>query len=214
MNPWFYALFVAFETETSLGARRSFLWRKHELAKPRTCTGIGLLPSKRPRNVVRNPSSLFSAVREGRCPPCAVEPGGSRAVRNTPSFEQIWLCAGDALPERLELEPAGKMRAHERVSVLRGFVGNSVRLTRGFREQLRLAGAVHCDEPPGGFVDGVANGKQTVIAEDGRFPGAQSAGDAIALGSFFDHAAVIIEHHVIFVKCASILGERVEPAAK
>ena len=89
-----------------------------------------------------------------------------------------------------------------------------MRLTRGFGEQLRLARTVHGDEPPSGFVDGVANGKQAVIAEDDGFLGTKSVGDVIALRSFFDDAAVIIEHHVIFVKGAGILGERVEPAAK
>src|SRR5437870_3798894 len=157
-------------------------------------------------------SSTFT--KTWRCASWAVTASWFWPAETTPSFEQIGLGAGDALPERLELEPAGKMRAHERVRVLRGFVGNAVRLARGFREQLRLARAVHGDEPPSGFIDCVANGKQAVIAENGSFLRAKSMGDAVALRSFFDDAAVIVEHHVIFVKRAGILGERVEPAAK
>src|SRR5438874_6727662 len=39
-----------------------------------------------------------------------------------------------------------------------------------------------------------------LIAENGSFLRAKSMGDAVALRSFFDDAAVIVEHHVIFVK--------------
>ena len=38
--------------------------------------------------------------------------------------------------------------------------------------------------PPVGFVHGVTDGEQTVIAQDGGFPRADGAGDGIALGSF------------------------------
>lgn len=118
------------------------------------------------------------------------------------------------MPERLELEPAGKMRADQNVSVLCGFGRDPVGLAGGFGQQLRLAGAVHGDKPPGGFVDRVADRKQAVVAEDGGLLGAEGASDAVSLGRFFDHAAVIIEHHMIFVKRTRILGERVEAAAK
>src|SRR4029077_14201126 len=80
-------------------------------------------------------------------------------------------------------------------------------------EQLDLARAVHGDEPPSGFVDGLADGEQAVIAEDGVFVRADAAGDAAAFENFFDDAGEILENDVIFVKRASILRERIEQAA-
>ena len=124
------------------------------------------------------------------------------------------MCAGDALPERLELEPARQVRADQGVSILRRFVGNSLRLARGFGEKLRLAGAVHGNEPPGGLVDCVANGQEAVIPKDGGFFQAEGSSDAVAFGSFLDDAGVIVENRVIFIKRASILRERVQAAAE
>jgi len=128
--------------------------------------------------------------------------------------EEVGLLVGDALEEGLELEPAGEVRAYEGVSVLGGFVGNFVWLAGGFGEQLGLARAVHGDEPPSGFVDRVADSEQSVIAEDGGLLGAEGAGDAVAFGSFLDDAGEILENDVILVKCASVLGERIEQAAE
>jgi hypothetical protein len=128
--------------------------------------------------------------------------------------EEVGLFMRDALEEGLELEPAGEVRADEGVGAFGGGVGNFVGLAGGFGEQLGLAGAVHGDEPPGGFVDGMADGEQAVIAEDGGFLRAEGSGDAIAFGGFLDDAGVILENDVIFVKRASILGERIEQAAE
>ena len=128
--------------------------------------------------------------------------------------EEAGLLVGDALEEGLELEPADKVRAHEGVGAFGGGVGNFVRRAGGLGEQLRLAGAVHGDEPPGSFVHSVANGEQAMIAEDGGFLRAEGAGDAVAFGGFLDDAGVIIENNVILVKGASILGERIEQTAK
>jgi hypothetical protein len=128
--------------------------------------------------------------------------------------EEVGLFVGDALEEGLELEPAGEVRAHESVGVAGGVVGNFVGLAGGFGEQLGLARAVHGDEPPSGFVHGMADSEQAVIAEDGGFLRAEGAGDAVAFGGFFDDAGEILENDVIFVKRASILGERIEQAAE
>jgi len=122
--------------------------------------------------------------------------------------------AGDALPKRLELKPTREVCADQRVGVLSGIVGHSVRLACGFGEKLRVAGAVHGDEPPGGFVDRVAHGQEAVIPQDGRFFGAESPSDAVTLGSFLDDAGVIVEDRVIFIKRASILRERIEAATE
>jgi len=137
-----------------------------------------------------------------------------RHPRKGELLEEVGVFARDALIEGLELEPAGERRAHERVGVLGGFVRDSAGLASGFGEQLRLAGAVHGNEPPGGFVDAVADGEQAVIAEDGGFFRSERAGDAVTFGSFLDDAAVIFKDHVILVKRASILRERIEQAAE
>src|SRR5712692_3126001 len=128
--------------------------------------------------------------------------------------EETGLLLGDALEEGLELEPAGEVRAHEGVGVPGSGVGNFVRLSGGFGEQLRLAGAVHSDKPPGRFVHGVADGEQAVIAEDGGFLRAEGAGDAVAFGGLFDNPRIIVEHDMILIKSASILRERVKQAAE
>ena len=139
---------------------------------------------------------------------------GKQPPQNDPSFKQVWVRAGNALPERLELEPPREMRTDQRVSILRGFMRNSLRLARSFGEKLRLTGAVHGDEPPGSFVNGVANGEQAVIPQDGRFFGAKSASDAVTFGSFLHDAGVIVEDRVIFIKRASVLRQRIQAAAK
>lgn len=131
-----------------------------------------------------------------------------------PSFKEVGVSAGDALPERLELEPAREVRADQSIGILRGFVGNSLRLACGFREKLRLAGAVHGDEPPGSFVNAVANGKKAVIPQDGCLFGAKSASDSVAFGSVLDNAGVIIEDRMIFVKRTGILCDRIQAAAE
>lgn len=87
-------------------------------------------------------------------------------------------------------------------------------LARGFGEKLRLAGTVHSDEPPGRFLNGVANSQEAVIPQDGRFLPAKSAGDAVAFRSFLDDAGVIVEDRMIFIKRASVLRERIQSAAE
>src|SRR5580704_15794384 len=126
------------------------------------------------------------------------------------SVKQIRLLARDAVPQRLELEPPDHGHAHLRVRQLRRFVRNFARLSRGFRQQLRLARAVHGDEPPRRFVHGLPDRQQSVIAQNGRFLVAQLLGDAVAFVGFVDHAGEIVKHHVILVKRASILRQGIE----
>ena len=131
-----------------------------------------------------------------------------------PLFKQIGLFARDAVPERLELEPAGQGRAQQRVGMLGGLVRDFVRLAGGFRQQLRVAGAVHGDEPPDGLINASAHGEQAVIAQDGGLLVAERAGDAVAFAGFLDDAGVIVEHRVVFVKRAGILREGIKRAAQ
>ncbi len=72
-------------------------------------------------------------------------------------IEKIGLLASDAVPKRLKLEPANEWHPNLRVGQLRDFRRNFARLASGFGKQLRLARAVHCDEPPGSFVHSLAD---------------------------------------------------------
>ena len=84
-----------------------------------------------------------------------------------------------------------------------------MRVASGFCQQLRLAGAVHGDEPPNGFVNALAHSKQAVIAQDSCLLLAKRVGDTVAFGSFFNDADGIVEHNVVLVKRASVLRERI-----
>ena len=50
----------------------------------------------------------------------------------------------------------------------------------GLRQQLRMATALHRNEPPGGLVDRSADGQQSVVAQDDGFVLAERGGDALA----------------------------------
>src|SRR5207302_1285851 len=106
------------------------------------------------------------------------------------------------------------MRADKGVSVFCSFRGNLAGFTRGFGQQLRLAGAIHGNEPPSGFVDGVADGEQAMVAQNGGFLRSQSVSNAVALRGFFDEARVIVEQDVIVEKSTGILREGVEKTAQ
>ena len=67
------------------------------------------------------------------------------------------------------------------------------RCADGFGQELGLAASFHGDEPPRGLVHRLAYRQQAVIAQDDCFLLAQGLGDALAFGSFVDHAGEIGE---------------------
>ena len=71
--------------------------------------------------------------------------------------EQIGLFAGNQVPERLELKPARLAAPNELTRREGGFPGDERGVADGFREELRVATAIHGDEPPGGFLHRVAH---------------------------------------------------------
>jgi len=71
--------------------------------------------------------------------------------------EEVWLLLGDEVPEGLELEPAGLVGADEVASGASVFLGDELGVAGGFGEELRVAAAVHGNEPPDGFVHGFAD---------------------------------------------------------
>ena len=124
-------------------------------------------------------------------------------------------CGDDPVVQRLEGEPAGHRAADLRRGLLGLFGVDQTRLARGFGEQLGLAGALHRDEPPGRLVDRRrADGQQAVVRQDGRLVVAERVRDALALLDVEHDAGVVVEHGVVAVERARVLGERVERAAQ
>jgi len=83
-----------------------------------------------------------------------------------------------------------------------------------FGQQLRLATSLHGDEPPRGFVHGLAHGEQPMVAQHYRLAASQRLGDAVSLGGFVDHARVVVKQPVAFVEGARILRDRVQQPAE
>src|SRR6266481_9159614 len=101
-------------------------------------------------------------------------------------LEQIGLVADDTRQHRLKLEPS-RHRASDllprrnrrgRIDLYR----NPGRLG----QQLRLATAVHGDEPPRRFLDALANSEQSVIPQNRRLVLSESLRDARTLRRFVD----------------------------
>src|SRR5690242_15676547 len=128
--------------------------------------------------------------------------------------EQIRLLAGDTLPERLELEPTCEMSSHLSAGQpgVRWIDGYG--LARSFGEQLRLAAPVQGDEPPDGFIHGVADGQRSVVAEDDGLAVAERLRDAFAFARLVHHAGKILEYRVVLKERAGVLRERVEQASE
>jgi hypothetical protein len=108
-------------------------------------------------------------------------------------LEQIRLFSRDQIPQRLKLEPPRLVSSNllprglsARRLDLRGRAG-------GCGKQLSMAATVNCDEPPGGFVDRMPDGQETVILQDDRFVAAKRFRDALSLRGFIDDAGEVGE---------------------
>ena len=139
---------------------------------------------------------------------------GSASAWLAKSFQQVRLFAGDALPQGLKLEPAGHGRSDLTARNQRILAIDGDGLACGFRQKLRLATAVHGDEPPGRFVDSFAHGEQPVIAQNRCLARTKRARDSFAFAGIVDDACEVVEDRVILKKRASILRDGIEQAAK
>ena len=74
--------------------------------------------------------------------------------------------------------------------------------------------ALHGDVQPGRLVDGVADGEDAVVAQDGRLVVAEGVGDALALLDVDHDAGVVVEEAVVLEEGAGVLGDRVEQATE
>src|ERR1700735_1119451 len=88
------------------------------------------------------------------------------------------------------------------------------RLPRTFREQLSLATAVHSDEPPRGFLDGLTDSDQSMIPQNRGLILSEGLGDSLALRGFVNHASELGEQSVIFIERAGILGDGIEQTSE
>src|SRR5471030_2145990 len=129
-------------------------------------------------------------------------------------FEQVRFFTGDLVPHGLELERAAVRVPHLRARGQRILPVDRDRLAGGLSHELGLAATLHGDEPPGGFIHGLAYGQQSVIAQNHRLRVAQRLGDAVSLGGLVDYAGIVVEQAVIFVKRAGILRDRIEQPAE
>src|SRR5882724_2201329 len=125
-------------------------------------------------------------------------------------LEEVRLVAEDTRQHRLKLEPS----CHRASDLLpRRKRGGGIDLYRHagrLGQQLRLATAVHGDEPPRRFLDALAHGEQSVIPQNHRLMFPESLRDARALRRFVDHAGKIREQSVVLVKRAGVLRDGIE----
>ena len=111
-------------------------------------------------------SASGDAVRKN----CSGTHGGGQ--RPAGSVEQVGVGAADLLPQRLEAEPAGDAATPVCSRVYGGVVvRDELRRAGRHRQQLRLAAAVHAEEPERGLVDRLADGEQAVVLVDGGLAG-------------------------------------------
>src|SRR6267142_3925031 len=106
-------------------------------------------------------------------------------------LDQIGLVAEDTRKHRLKLEPSRHRASDLLPRRNRGSRIDLYRHAGRFGEKLRLATAVHGDEPPRRFLDGMPDGEQSMIAQNHRFMCPESLSDARALRRFVDHAGKI-----------------------
>src|SRR5438552_14459713 len=164
-----------------------------------------------------SPPAVRRSLVSGSASVCTTVNPWSR-LRSAParsaSVEQVGLLAHDAVVEGLEAEPPGDVAADLAAGELGLSLVDENGLAGGLRHQLHLAGALHGDEPEGGFVDRVADGEQPVVAKDHRLAVAQSVGQALALFQVEDDTGVVVEQGVVAVEGADVLGQGVEKAAQ
>src|SRR6266436_2563622 len=125
-------------------------------------------------------------------------------------LEQIGLVADDTRKHWLKLEPS-RHRASDLLPrrKRRAWV-DLYRHAGRFGEKLRLATAVHSDEPPCRFLDGLPDSEQSVVPQNRCFVFSESLSDARALRRLVDHAGKVREQSVVLVKRAGVLRDGIE----
>ena len=78
-------------------------------------------------------------------------------------------------------------------------------------QELGLAGTLHGDEPPGGLVDRVPDGEQSVVAVDGGLVRTERSRQSLGGGLLqHDGTTAFLAHGVVLVEDAGVLRDRIE----
>src|SRR5450755_2460660 len=127
------------------------------------------------------------------------------------SVEEVGITQHDLVPQWLEGEPPGHRVPGAVTGVARSLIVDQERRTGRFGQELRLAGALHSDEPPGRLVDGLSHGEQAVIAMDGGLVWSQTGGQGLG-GRLFEHdgPTALATDGVVFEEHTGVLSNRVE----
>src|SRR5262245_59501171 len=136
----------------------------------------------------------------------------SAAYTSNQSLKRIRLLFCDAGVKRLELEPAGDRGTYLLGGEFGVLVFDQSQFAGGLGQQLRMATALHRNEPPGGLVDRAADGQQSVISQDDGFVLAERGGEALAFDLVVNHSGVIVVDAVVFIERAGVLRDRIERA--
>src|SRR5438270_13862687 len=83
-----------------------------------------------------------------------------------------------------------------------------------FSQELRLATALHRDEPPRRLVNAMTYGEQAVIAHDNGFVRPKGGGDPLPFRRFVNQTGVVVKQGVILIKGARILRDWIEQTAQ
>src|ERR1035438_5651737 len=117
---------------------------------------------------------LASSVASNACAPFTGVMAGASTRDDEGLVKEFGVGLCDVVPQRLEREPSGQREAGLFAGVAR-VVGVHVQWgARRFGEQLRLARALHRDEPPRRFVDRLTDREESVVLMDGGLLVAQT----------------------------------------
>src|SRR2546429_8212199 len=120
------------------------------------------------------------------------------------SVEQVGLLPHDLVVQRLKAEVPGDVRADLRGRELRYLGLDQHGIPRRRREQLRLAGPLHRDEPPRRLVDGVADREQAVVAQDDGLAATEGVRQALALLEAEDAAREAVDQALALGEAAPV----------
>ncbi len=146
--------------------------------------------------------------------PAGVGWGDRGVLRAGGSIQEVGLLGDYPIPERLEGEIAAAMRADLRGRQARDLGRDQLRRSRRLRQELRVRGVVHGDEPPRGRLDCRTDGQQPVILQDDRLLLAERARKSHAFVLREHNPGERVEYGVILIEGARVLRERVERPAE
>src|SRR3984957_3955455 len=151
-----------------------------------------------------------SSIREAKSSAYLARTGcltTTRIIGTSLFFEQLGLDGHDPVVERLKGPPSRHRRSDLGRRLLGLLAVDEHRGPGGFGQQLRLAGALHGDEPPGRLVDRrLAHGQEAVIREDHGLVRAERMGDALSFLGVEHGTGVVAEHGMVAVERAGVLG--------